>query len=607
MCFCGAILDKPKLRVIFDEMNRKDTISFKKLFCRLLCVIIFAGIGIFQKAIAQNVKAGHSTIQVIGRAFSHDKIDLNKKLLYQFYAGFNPEKLPAYFQIRASGMLPIKCGTPFVKEYLNKRPQLASRTVRKIENILSASQVQQQHQSRSGKFVIFYETSGTNAVPTGDADNDGIPDYVEWTAAAADSSWRHQVQRIGFTNPIMGSTDPYPIFIEKLSFYGFTSTGQNRGYPNSTYIVINSQLDKPAFASNDAVNPVRGAVQVTVAHEFKHAIQYAATNWQGEPDLWAEMDAVLMEEETYDPVNDYYNYIDRDGSIFIDPQESFYPGTYHDVTWAIYFQERFGISFWENVWGFIEQNSSTTFVDAMTANLDNTTFEQEYIQSHLWHFASGSRSAAEYGFSERLNYPTAAINIKFTGKDSVSMQKTVPEFAANYILVDPMQPIEGVVEVEVSYTQPSTGLGLLAYFNDGTTAFKTFTGSSGNVISGGTNWTWNRIDKLGIVVTNSSTDEATGYTLVITSSIPEEITLGQNYPNPFTQKTTIPLTLPKEAEVQIKIFDITGRLVKILIDKELPAGDNTIPFDPSDLASGLYFYQVMVDDEVRVKKMTYIK
>src|SRR5699024_10916852 len=82
----------------------------------------------------------------------------------------------------------------------------------------------QTHQSPSGRVAIHYDTAGEHAVPTADRNNSGIPDYVELVAEAADSSYRHQVQTLGYTNPI-SSRQPYRIELLNLQYiYGQTYT-----------------------------------------------------------------------------------------------------------------------------------------------------------------------------------------------------------------------------------------------------------------------------------------------------------------------------------------------------------------------------------------------
>ncbi len=72
--------------------------------------------------------------------------------------------------------------------------------------------------------------------------------------------------------------------------------------------------------------------------------------------------------------------------------------------------------------------------------------------------------------------------------------------------------------------------------------------------------------------------------------VPAEYKLYQNYPNPFNPTTTISFNLPIRSIVELKIFDVLGRLVEVLADKEMTAGKHSLRFDGSGLASGVYIY-----------------
>ena len=85
-------------------------------------------------------------------------------------------------------------------------------------------------------------------------------------------------------------------------------------------------------------------------------------------------------------------------------------------------------------------------------------------------------------------------------------------------------------------------------------------------------------------------------------------TLKQNYPNPFNPTTTIEYSIPNKAKVTLKVFDIRGREVVRLVDKDQAAGAHTVNFDASNYASGIYFYQLTTDNnQALVKKMMLIK
>ena len=73
------------------------------------------------------------------------------------------------------------------------------------------------------------------------------------------------------------------------------------------------------------------------------------------------------------------------------------------------------------------------------------------------------------------------------------------------------------------------------------------------------------------------------------SGIPASYQLQQNYPNPFNPETSISFGLPEAGRVRIEIYDIRGRLVTTLTDKDYQAGSYEVRFHAQDVASGVYF------------------
>jgi hypothetical protein len=94
---------------------------------------------------------------------------------------------------------------------------------------------------------------------------------------------------------------------------------------------------------------------------------------------------------------------------------------------------------------------------------------------------------------------------------------------------------------------------------------------------------------------------------LVNSNIPKEFALYQNYPNPFNPSTIIKYSLPRTANVQVKIFDILGRELVILWNKEQQAGTYQITYNASTLSSGIYFYQLRAGDFLQTKKMLLLK
>jgi Secretion system C-terminal sorting domain len=83
--------------------------------------------------------------------------------------------------------------------------------------------------------------------------------------------------------------------------------------------------------------------------------------------------------------------------------------------------------------------------------------------------------------------------------------------------------------------------------------------------------------------------------------------LKQNYPNPFNPSTTIEYSINKTADVQIKIYDISGREIQSLAKGVQGIGTYKVNLTSENLSSGTYFYQIIVNGISEAKKMVVIK
>jgi glycosidase len=87
--------------------------------------------------------------------------------------------------------------------------------------------------------------------------------------------------------------------------------------------------------------------------------------------------------------------------------------------------------------------------------------------------------------------------------------------------------------------------------------------------------------------------------------------LGQNYPNPFNPSTIINYQLPKSGLVNLKIYDVLGREIETLVNKEEPAGSYKVQFNSTakgiSLPSGIYFYRLQSGSYIETKKMILMK
>lgn len=177
-------------------------------------------------------------------------------------------------------------------------------------------------------FVIHYTLDGEDAISPTDDNNDGLPDYVETVAEALEFSWQHEIEELGWRNPLVdrgeGGDLRLDVYLEDQSdpfgtgdLFGYTDTyggfiGDNPATPgeeNSTaygYVSLDNDYSADQFGLYD-ISPL-DAMRTTAAHEFNHAIQSAYDDNDAYAWLY-EATAVWMEDEVYPEVGDAKSYL----------------------------------------------------------------------------------------------------------------------------------------------------------------------------------------------------------------------------------------------------------------------------------------------------------
>lgn len=508
---------------------------------------------------------------------------------------------------------PIKCLTPSIIYSQTSDSKNALEIRSAIDGILDTEITNTElYLSPSGKFILNYTRTGVDAVPLADLNNNLIPDYIELAAQFAEESYTRLVRELGYTDPLIPGV-PYEIRFRQINSYGFT---QSAGA--TSFIVVHRNFE--GFPSNnDPAGDVIGALKVTIAHEFKHAIQYAVNRWQGNTGSvsWVEMDATMIEEVVYPEVDDYLNYLNTCASsacsVIRDPNRST-PGSYYHATWMLFFEHHIGSDFWVDVWSDIEANPSGAQMFELIRRqlrlrgLDYTT---EFTRNHLWHLATGNRTIDGYGFPDAADFPSTTLQQSTIIADS---SRSLPEQsrrrAAQYLEVANMDRQFGELLVDVNFNVGSVGVGLLALDIDGSVIELI---ESGNRIDNNgffrisTGIMTERTNYLAMVVSNPDEfDQDITYTLGA-RELPDVITLSNNYPNPFNPSTTIPFSIPENSHVRLVVYDIQGRMVTELINESLSAGFYDIRVRATDWASGVYLYSLQTNSEIRTGKMILLK
>ena len=90
-------------------------------------------------------------------------------------------------------------------------------------------------------------------------------------------------------------------------------------------------------------------------------------------------------------------------------------------------------------------------------------------------------------------------------------------------------------------------------------------------------------------------------------SLPDDYSVGQNFPNPFNPITKISFAIPEQEFVSVKVFDILGRQIEVLINENKAPGYYAINFNGDKLPSGTYIYEIRAGSFVETKKMILLK
>jgi hypothetical protein len=121
-----------------------------------------------------------------------------------------------------------------------------------------------------------------------------------------------------------------------------------------------------------------------------------------------------------------------------------------------------------------------------------------------------------------------------------------------------------------------------------------------------------QVDLNGTASRSDVIEVALAATGVFEQSLPLTTALNQNYPNPFNPETTIQFDLAVESSVTLRVFDITGQVVRTLVQGTMPAGSYVQLWDGRNgngarVGSGLYFYELKAGSFTSMKKMTLLQ
>jgi hypothetical protein len=252
-----------------------------------------------------------------------------------------------------------------------------------------------------------------------DANDNNVPDQVDRTLAESKFVWRKVVNTFNYRRPIpdihssIDDDNDFDIYLSDIGddgIYGYCVPDDNareRGYhfaDRASYCVVDNDFSRTQFRSN---TPLQN-LQVTVAHEFFHAVQYS---YDASEDAWLmEATAAWIEDEVYDGVNDNRQYlanspmrqpekpVDRSSGIAI----------YGSWIYFRYLSERYGREIVQRIWRRADGTQGAPDDYSLQAIARALKAEGASAVSVMGNFAAANRYPKKY-YSEGSHYRAAQV------------------------------------------------------------------------------------------------------------------------------------------------------------------------------------------------------
>lgn len=260
-------------------------------------------------------QAGKSSLDLIEADYAAGAIDKQNVNIYREQALSAPGKLPAKYRSSARA----KDATPSLVRMAQEWSSLSKATQKEIVDLRADGLGNLSESIQTAHFVLHYTTGGNHSVPLQDADENNVPDFIDVAAQSLEQVWQREVGQLGYPAPLGTPAQKFHVYFKSLETYYGAAYPENVTLQTtspvplgtaSAYIVIEN--DFYGFPPNDedvtGDEVIRsGALKVTLAHEFMHAIQFNinvyASGWL------MESHATWAEDAVYDGLNDWHWYV----------------------------------------------------------------------------------------------------------------------------------------------------------------------------------------------------------------------------------------------------------------------------------------------------------
>jgi len=454
-----------------------------------------------------------------------------------------------------------------------------------------------------GIFRFHYTLTGNDAVSPLDADDNGIPDYMDLIVTTFSDIGNIDFTEMEFVRPPGdgwytqiddGGSDHYDVYIFNLEtgYYGYVQA-EDYAQNNSPITRGDNEYSTDAeeeramvtfMALRNNYNDFSGIeseiIQVTSAHEFFHAVQYGYDGW--EAGWLLESTAVWMEEHHYDNINDCYQFLEE---FFDEP----YLALNYDVNRGygayIYFayltDNRVSNNLIRTVFERSREYNSYdldySIPTVMTAlndyNLDFENVTHDFFVANG--MLSNSDSAGVYQYSESNTFPMDLPTLEqtITASSDTTLyyyNQMLETYSALYYLVDTQDSTWNNLVIDL-LTQDSENMryyvtSIVEHINDSTpNTFNVLTAQTQTLDVSNVDTVIFVVSAFGYdtiysdfsmrIIKNSSVEIATDMESI---PITNQYSLKSPYPNPFNAQVTIQYMIPNSQLFDITIYDILG-------------------------------------------------
>ncbi len=374
-----------------------------------------------------------SPLEKVEQALEAGTITKTQQTLLELMYIFDNENFPSDLRLSTGPTTPLKCGFGVSRESHDLFPDLGADDQSLVTSILARPSKQVSYTPPGGHFLLHYDTVGVEAVPTADADSNGVPDFIEMAGVYLDSSWDKYHVTVGYLEPpsdgVLGGDSKYDVYFLAIAAFGVTnfgSAGPEAWNDVTSYIFLhNTFLGFPA--NQDPDGDQLGALKVTCAHEYYHAVQLAYDKGDS---LWLyESGATSQEDALFPETHDNYQYFpffwnDLDTFLVVNPGFHKY-GAY---VWPSFLSASHSESMMKTFWEYARFWDNMTSFDSALAQYGTTT-KDEFQQFAHWNFLTGARFQSGF-YADGADYP------------GVTLAQTLPQIP--FSSVAPILPPDGL-------------------------------------------------------------------------------------------------------------------------------------------------------------------